>query len=807
MIRNYIKVAFRNIIRHKAFSFLNVFGLAIGIAACLLLFMVVKYEMSYDKFLPDHQSIYHIVTKTRTTEGEEYTPGVPFPALDALKVDMPDLTVGSLYSSYGSQVTVLGKDPNAENGKKFIEESGVFFADPGLFKVFKFPWLSGSADVLDKPNMTVLTQKMAEKYFGNWKDAIGQYIRLDNTMNLQVAGILKDVPANSDYPLAIVTSFITSKNNPGNFGYNTNWGSITSNYQVFITLPRGMTPETMNKKLEAFTKKNYPPSSSSNGRQVSNILQPLDQVHFDTRIANLGDHITSKTTLWTLSLIGVLIIVMACINFINLSTAQAINRSKEVGIRKVLGGKRNNLFWQMMGETGIIVLMAIVLAVAIAAICLPFISNVASINEDLSVFTPSVLLFILAAGLVVTLFSGAYPALILSGFKPMLALKNKITSANIGGISLRRGLVITQFAISQVLIICTIVAISQMNSVRRADLGFNKEAVLVLNANADSVIFSGQMAFKQDLLSQSGVEAVSFSSDVPSSDNNWSTNFSYDHKDDEDFHVYLKFGDEDYFKTFGVQFLAGNGYQHSDTMKEVVINETLMRKLGVKNAADAIGKDIRMGSSAWRKVVGVVKDFKTNSLREDTKPTLISTQQGYYAYTNVKIRSKNLAQSREAIQKIWDKHYPAYANRSFFMDESIENFYRQENQLSLLYKIFSGIAILISCLGLYGLVSFMAVQRRKEVGVRKVLGASVGHIVYLFSKEFTILILIAFAIAAPLAWYMMSQWLNNFNYRINIGVWIFILAVLVSVVIAWVTVGYKSMKAALVNPVKSLRSE
>lgn len=806
MIRNYIKVAFRNIVRHKAFSFLNVFGLAVGIAACLLLFMVVRYEMSYDKFLPDHESIYHILTKTKTNEGEEYNSGVPYPALDALKVDMPELTVGSLYSSYGSQVTVLGKDPNTEIGKKFIEETGVFFADPGLFQVFKFPWLSGSADVLDEPNMTVLTQKMAEKYFGNWKDAIGQYIRLDNTMNLKVAGILKNVPANSDFPLGIVTSFITSKNNPGNFGYNTNWGGITSNYQLFITMPKGMTREAMDKKLEAFTSKHYPPSSNGQQQRL-NLLQPLDQVHFDTNVSNLGDHITSKTTLWTLSLIGVLIIVMACINFINLSTAQAINRSKEVGIRKVLGGKRNNLFWQMMGETGIIVLMAIILAVGITAICLPFISNVASINEKLSVFTPSVLLFTLAAGVVVTLFSGAYPALILSGFKPMLALKNKITSASIGGISLRRGLVVTQFAISQVLIICTIVAISQMNSVRNADLGFNKEAVLVLSGNADSVIFSRQFAFKQELLGMNGIESVSFSSDIPSSDNNWSTNFSFNHKADEDFNVYLKFGDEDYFKTFGVQFLAGQGYAHSDTIKDVVVNETLTKKLGVKNPADAVGQDIRLGGSEWRKIVGVVKDFKTNSLREDTKPTLIASRQDYYVYTNVKIKSKNLGQTKEAVQKVWDKYYPTYANSTFFVDESIENFYRQENQLSLLYKIFSGIAILISCLGLYGLVSFMAVQRRKEVGVRKVLGASVGHIVYLFSREFTILILIAFAIAAPLAWYMMSQWLKNFNYRINIGVWIFILAVLVSVVIAWITVGYKSMKAALVNPVKSLRSE
>jgi predicted permease len=805
MIRNYLKVAFRNIIRHKAFSLLNIFGLSVGIAACLLLFMVVRYEMSYDRFLPGSDKIHRIVIKDVNIDGEEYGSGIPYPALDALRLDMPDLTVGALFSSNGSQVTVLGKDANGTVGKKFIEDSGVFFADPELFKVFKYTWMVGSPDVLNQPDVTVLTQELATKYFGSWQDAVGQYVRLDNALNLKVAGILKDVPANTDFPLAIVTSFITSKNNPTLFGYNTDWGSTTSNFQLYAGLSDAMTEETVNKRLADFSAKHYPKSKSRKSR--TNFLQPLEDIHFDARFDNYGDHVTSKTTLWTLSLIGILIIVMACINFVNLSTAQAINRSKEVGIRKVLGGKRSSLFWQMMGETAIIVFVSILIALGFAALCLPFISNVASITEKLSVLTPSVLLFLLLAGLIVTLLSGAYPALILSGFRPILALKNKITSASIGGISLRRGLVVTQFAISQALIICTIVAISQMNSVHNADLGFNKEATLIINSTSDSAIFAKQTAFKHELLSLNGVQSVAFSSDVPSSENSWSSNFAYDHRDDETFDMHLKYGDEDYFKTFGLQFVAGHGYEHSDTTRDVVVNETAIAKLGIKNPQEAIGKDIRLGRRPWRKIVGVVKDFKTHSLRETTQPVLISAGQKTYGWTSVKLKTTNLAQSRDAIQRVWDKYYPAYANRSFFMDEFVENFYQQENQLSLLYKIFSGIAILISCLGLYGLVSFMAVQRKKEVGVRKVLGASVGNIVYLFSKEFTILILIAFAIAAPIAWYLMNQWLNNFSYRINISAWIFGIAVVISVLIAWITVGYKSVKAALVNPVKSLRSE
>jgi ABC-type antimicrobial peptide transport system permease subunit len=448
-----------------------------------------------------------------------------------------------------------------------------------------------------------------------------------------------------------------------------------------------------------------------------------------------------------------------------------------------------------------------IIAGAIAYVCLPSIKHIDSINEPLSIFKPETILFLVATAFVVIIFSGFYPSLVMSGFKPMTALKNKITSATIGGISLRRGLVVTQFAISQVLIVGTIVAISQMNFVRNADLGFNKNAVFVVNSNWDSVQISRQDALKQQLLKLPGVEMVSFSSDVPSSDNNWSTNFAFNHKPDEKFNVFLKFADADYFKTFGLQFDAGRGYEASDTITDVVINETLVKKLGLKNANDAVGKQIKLGGGKWNNIIGVVKDFKTNSLREETKPVLLATRNKYYGSMAVKIHSSNLTQTKDAVLKTWDKFNPEFAPISFFLDDSINDFYKQEDQLSLLYKIFAGIAIFISCLGLYGLVSFMAAQRTKEVGIRKVLGASVANIIYLFSKEFTILILIAFAVAVPVAYYMMSNWLSNFAYRINITIWVFALAVIASVVIAWVTVGYKAVKAAVANPVKSLRTE
>ncbi|RYD81497.1 MAG: ABC transporter permease [Sphingobacteriales bacterium] len=802
MFMNYFKTAWRNIVRHKTFAAINIFGLSTGIAACLILFIVIKYELSYNTFLPGYKSIYHVTTATTSASGTDYNPGVPKPLLDALRLEIPQVTTGALTASFGSQVTVLGKDVNSNAGKKFIEDSGVFYADPEFLKVFKYKWLAGSGDLLKDPNVTVLTQAIAEKYFGSWIDAVGQYIKLDNATDLKVVGVIENVPVNTDYPIALITSYITFKNDLIKNEDPMEWGSISSDDQVFLAVEPGQKAQ-VEAGLAAISKKYIKENSN---KQKSFQLQPISEVHYDSRFSNWGNHVTSKATLWTLSLIGIFIVIMACINFINLSTAQAINRSKEIGIRKVLGGRRSSLFWQMMSETGLIVTGSLLIAIALAAACLPFVSHIASIEEPLQLFTPQVLLFVVLLAVIVTVLSGIYPSLILSGFKPIVALKSKITSATIGGISLRRGLVVMQFCISQVLIIGTIVAVTQMKFVNKADLGFNKEAVLVLSTSADSTVLSRQAAMKQEMLTLPAVQHIAYNSDVPSSNNNWSTNFAFDHKPDLDYNVFLKFGDEDYFKTFGMSFAAGKGFAKSDTINEVVINETLAKKLGV-SAQDAVGKEIRMGSQQWRPIVGVVKDFKTNSLREDVKPMLIASRNNVYNNIAIKIKSNNLGATKDALQKVWDKHLPEYANTNFFMDENINEFYRQENQLSLLYSIFAGIAIFISCLGLYGLISFMAAQRIKEVGVRKVLGASVANILFLFSKEFTMLIIVAFAIAAPLAWYLMNDWLSSFSYRINIGIGVFVLAAVASLLIAWITVGYKSMRAALSNPVDSLRSE
>lgn len=809
MFRNYIKTAWRTLIRNKAYSAINISGLAIGIAACLLIFVVVQFELSYNTAQNNYDRIYRVVTTENHNDGSvSRNPGIPCPAYDALKTDFPQLEkIVPLAISSHDQVTVLGDDPNTDvaASKKFIDDNNLAFTVPDYFSMFNAQWLSGNASSLKDPGNVILDKQSAEKYFGDWKNAMGRYIKLDNVALLKVSGVVENAPLNSDMNMGMFISYETYKAYPENFNYSNEWGSLSSNHQIFIMLPKNVSAASVQAQMPAFVKKYY---SQKNDKKAET-LQPLSEIHFDANYGSLGDHTTDKNILWTLSFIGVLIIVMASINFINLSTAQAVGRSKEVGIRKVLGSMRGQLVMQVMGETFMIVLFATIIAVLIAKLGMPYLSNVASLPAGVALVTPTTIAFLFVVLIIATFFSGLYPSLIVSGFKPVLALKSKITSANIGGISLRRILVITQFAISQALIIGTIVAVSQMNFVRNADLGFNKEALLVMPAYTDSINLSRMEPLKQQLLQNPAVTDVSFASDEVSSDNNWASNFAFDHKEDEDFPVFHKFGDAEYLKTFGVQLLAGRNYVPSDTMNEIVINETLMHKLGITDPEKIVGKDLRIGGGRWLPIVGVVKDFKTNSLKEDTKPLTIAARKQFYFTLAVKLKTTNLSATTSQIQKLWEKTYPEYAFNSHFADETIENFYRQETQLSLLYKIFAGIAIFISCLGLYGLVSFMAAQKTKEVGIRKVLGASVSSIVVMFSKEFTVLITIAFLIAAPLAWYYMNSWLQNFalNSRISIGVGVFLLAIASSLFIALITVGYKAVRAALVNPVKSLRSE
>lgn len=807
MFRNYFISAIRYLKRYKAISIVNICGLSVGIAAGLMIFMVVKHELSYNTFQKNYHRIYHIITENKYADGISYNPGISVPALPALRADMPGITFCSLFSSYGSQVTVENT-ANVATDKKFIENTGVFFCDPQVFQVFSYNWLAGNASVLDEPNNVVLTKNIAEKYFGNWQMAMGKIIKLDNQITLKVAGILQNVPTNTDLPLRVLISLKTLTDNVSLYsfyGYSTDWGSISSNFQIFMLMPPHVSVQYVNKQLTQFNATHWTDNDIS---KETVLLQPLSQLHFDTRLeGSFGDHTTSMRTLWTLSVIGIFILLMACINFINLSTAQAVSRSREMGIRKVIGGTRMQLFRQVISETAWIVLLALIAALVISHFCLPYLNHFTSMEGVLSLRQMPVVLFLLIVFVAVTILSGIYPAFIMSGFNPVTALKSKASSAKVGSFSLRRSLIVIQFAISQALIVCTIVIISQMDFVRHANLGFDTQAVLILNNNADSAALTKQTAFGYALRQIPGVKSVSFNSDAPSSENYWSSNFSYNHGPDEPFHIYLKFADTDYFKTFGIRFLAGHTYQASDTINQLVINATLMHKLGISDPNKIIGKQIKIGGGLWHTITGVVSDFHTSSMRSAIQPLLITTRRQFYSNTAIKLRTNNMAKTQAAIQAVWNRFYPEFAYNANFMEQNIRDFYKQDRQLSFLYKIFAALAIFISCLGLFGLVSLIVAQRTKEIGIRKVLGASISQIVYLFSKEFVLLVLLAFAIAAPVAYYLMHHWLDNFAYHIGMRWWIFVLAVVTAVVIALGTVSIKAIKAALANPVKALKTE
>jgi putative ABC transport system permease protein len=799
MIKNYFKIAWRNIVRNSKHATLNILGLGVAMAACIIVFLVIQYETSYDKHLHGYDSIYQIVTKDKDADGEHFSGGVPFPVIKFLRQDYPQYQFAELMQNYGVQVTVMGAED-----KKFRSENGTFYGDADLLKLFELRFLTGNADVLKDLNSTVMSKSLAEKYFGNWRDALGKTIVIDNSaFPLQVAGVFEDQPANSDFPFQLVSSYKGFLAHDKTWPF-ADWGSNTSNHQVFVKLSKGTDTKAIDKQLGLFEKK-YNTQNKESSRE--HFVHALQNIHFDERFGSNGDHTTSKASLYTLAFIGLLIILMACINFVNLSTALAVTRSKEVGIRKVMGSSKAQLSMQVLIETAAVVMVSAVIAIALAWVALPFVKNIMVVQHKLPLFNTGSVLFILATTVITIVLSGLYPAFIMGSFKPVEAIKNKINTSKVGSVSLRRVLVVMQFAFSQILIIATIIAVSQMNFIRSSDLGFNKDATLVVYLNTDSVSRSRHDAFKEALKARSDVKEISFAFDPPSSDNSWNGNFAFDKMEDREFNVQMKQADYNYAPTYGLQLLAGRFLTQSDTIREFVLNESLLKKCGVKNPQDAVGKMFRIGGRKPMPVVGVVKDFKQASLRDEIQPIAIFSNKRFYQSAGIKLSSTNLGKSKDEIKTIWDKYFPEYVYNASFLDENINKFYETEQRLSSMYKVYAILAIFISCLGLYGLVSFMVVRKTKEVGIRKVLGASVQSILYLFSKEFTILITIAFILAAPVAWWMMNNWLKDYAYKISIGAGVFVVAMVCSLLVAWITVGYKAMRAATVNPVKSLRTE
>lgn len=814
MFKNYFKTAFRSLTNNRIYTIINIAGLGVGIAVCMIIFIIIQFQNSFDNFHSKRDRIYRVLTEYHHSESAtvSYGKDVPFPLPAGLKTAFPQIEqVAPVWESHNDQLLI--PDENGMTIKTFKEDKGVFYMNPSFFKMFDFPLLAGSYESLKDLNNVLLTKEIAEKYFGDWKTAMGKTITLEaggslfshGTDLLKVTGILATIPANTDFQLRLVVAFGTGITEE--MEKSTNWEDRTNaDFGCYILLPSNISISGFNQQLRTYSRKVEP----SNDKD-SHIIQPLTAVHYDSEAGDYSNKTISHELLNVLWLIAALILLIACVNFINLSTAQSVNRAKEVGIRKVLGSNKSQLRIQFLVETFMIVSSALLLAAIITMLALPYVNQLLGLSLSFNLLSnPVIILFLITVTISVTALAGFYPSIVLSRFNPIKALKSKLIATTPKGISLRRGMVVFQFIIAQALIIGTLIIVKQMNYFMNLPLGFDKDSIINVPFRVDSLRLSRLDYLKNQLLSVNGVQEVSFSSNTPVEEGNdmWST-FKFDHATKEaDFKVITKFADNQFVPTYKLQLVAGRNLEPSKMTREFLVNESFVKSLGLKKNEDILNKKLSIwGDQINCPVVGVLKDFNDRSLRHDIAPLIITTDIDMYSQAAIKLSMTNLSSTLKSVKKIWQQTFPNFVYEFRFLDDKINNFYKQETQLSELFKIFAAIAIFLSCLGLYGLVSFTAVQRIKEVGIRKVLGASVLNIMYLFSREFIVLILIAFLIAAPVAWYYMNNWLNNYPYRINIGVLTFLLAVLIAVLIALATVSFQAIKAAIANPVKSLRTE
>ncbi len=796
MFKNYFKIGWRNLLRHKTYTAINIVGLSLGIACAILIFTLVTFHLSFDRFHPELGRIYRITTEFHD-EKIDYNSAVPQPLGESFRKDYTFAeTTARIVDFPNSLITITeGKDI-----KKFQEEKGVAYTEPSFLDIFNYPLLKGDKrTALLNPNTAVITGSLAKKYFGT-ADPIGKTFRVDNKVDYTITGVLKDLPPNTDRKQDIYVSYVTMKQRYSWFASDSSWQNVYSGSQCYIRLKPSITPEQVNKALPQMSNKYY---SGRDAKIWQFRLQPLTDIHFNKDY----DGYVDKKYLWALGFIGLFLIITACVNFVNLATAQALNRSKEVGIRKVLGSLRPQLFWQFITETTLITLFALVLAYGMACLSLPWLNELLKSKMELHLLdSPYLSLFLLLTTILVIFLSGSYPGLVLARFQPILALKSRISQASIGGFSLRRVLVVTQFAICQALIIGTIVIAGQMYYSKSIDLGFNKDAIVTLPIPINDK--TKMHTLRDQVATVAGVEKLTLCHQPPASASNSNTGIVYENRPEEEhWYINMKSADDQYLNTFGLKLVAGRNFYPSDTTREFVVNETVAKKLNM-TPQQLLGHRIKTnGGTLKGSIVGVVKDFHNYSLHSQIAPICIMPDYTDYVSLSIKVNLHNTHTALASFEKIWNSIYPEYFYSYHFLDDRISEFYEMDKIMLILVEVFAGIAIFIGCLGLYGLVSFMALRKTKEIGVRKVLGAGIHNILWLFGKEFARLLLIAFLIAAPLAWWIMHLYLRDFEYRITIGPGVFLLAIFFTFLIATLTVGYRSIRSALASPVKSLRTE
>ena len=799
MVRNYFKIAWRNLWKHKFYTLINISGLSLGIACSIILFQFISYHLSFDTYHQNAKSLYKVVEQLHLEDGTTlYERGAPMVLARAIKTELPQIKDAAVLVQKRS--FTISVSPNNGAGKKlFYEQENVGLADSHWFNTLDYTWLAGSAaQAFNDPDNAVITHKLAQKYFGT-DDAVGRTIRLDNKHNFKVTGVLKDNAENTDFKCDMFLSLTALKTLYPDIQqqFQNDWYWEDSRNVVFLSLPANLSPKTVEAAITKISGKEV-------AKTFRYILQPLNEVHFDGRYSG----VIQKSLLTTLGMVGLLLIVIACVNFINMATAQSFKRAKEIGTRKVLGSTPAAIFTQFIAETSLIVLFAGLIAVLAVWLFLPVLNSWLQTSLTFNLVNNAALFaFIALSMIVITLAAGFYPALVLSRFKPVNALKNQLNGQSQSAGFGRKSLIVIQNIIAQVLIIGTIIITMQVRYLKTADLGFNKTGVIMLplpDFDKSKTDF-----LRNQLMAQPGISAVSYCYRAPSSTADKGGSIKYDGREWEKFVGRTVMGDAGYAKTFGLNIIAGRNIAEADSAKEYLVNEQLVYKLGVKDPQKIIGRSFTAGDLTDKPgtIVGVVKDFHAKSLYRAIEPTYISTFRSAYQYAGVRIDMKNRSAALAQIQKIWQSVFPDNVFEYRFLDEQIGDFYQKEDLLNKLIKSSAVIAIFISCLGLLGLISLLTLQRTKEIGIRKVLGASVAHITSLLSADFLKLVLIAVLVASPVAWLMMSKYLQDFAYRIDIPLWVFVLAAGMALLIAFVTVSFQSIKAAMANPVNSLRNE
>jgi putative ABC transport system permease protein len=809
MFRNYFKTAFRNIKKNKGFFALNFIGLYISVVICILIALIILYETSFDKPIENSVSIYRVVDNSTSSSGKTFSAVTPYPLASAMRAAMPGQQLISQ--------THYEKENQISFGNKKFKEKNIIFADSVFPELFPLTVKEGSIQrALAEPGFAILTEKTAERYFGK-ENAIGKRIKLANLVDLEVVAVVADAPTNTHLPYNILVSYLSFK--PDFIGgIPIDKWSVHSAGFTYIGLSGDNKAKHTERILASIVAKYI--HQADLGTKTEYKLQPLHDIHHNQLYAhNNPSYTVNHSYLYLIGAIGFLLMLAACINYTNLATALAIKKSKEVGVRKTLGATRSHLIKQFLSETFLLSGFVMIAAIFSVRFVLPGLNNFLDKNIPLNWLNFQSSIFLISLWVTVSLLSGLYPAFVLSGFNAITALKSKISAPKTSAVVLRKGLVTFQFLTAQILIIGAIVVAKQMDFIRSMPLGFDKENVL------DIALPENKPAQLQTLRNQlsaiHGISSFSLSLDAPVGTNQVNTEFNLKEKyTTQQLPVAVKAADKNYLKTYGLLLVAGRWFNENDESKiansipdslrhyAFVLNETAVKALGFASAHDALGKYVTFGmNDISAPVIGVVKDYHIASLHQSVSPVLMVEFPFFYYNAGVKLSGGYTASTLSAIEKVWTSVYPQQIFETSFIDEHVASMYKDEKRTQQLFNLFTFLSIIINVLGLIGLLSFMIEQKTKEIGIRKVLGASVKDISLILSKDFLRLIVIAFLIAAPIAWLLMNKWLQDFAYRTKISWWVFAVAVLAALVVTCAAVGFQTIKAAVANPVESLRSE